>query len=169
MRNRLILFLLASALSLPVAASAATITASAPFVGLGTTTVDLVLDPQGVSTGAWLVVLGGTGVSIDSITGVVPGGTDCFGLTSAASFDGQCASMPLNGSAVVASVTITGSLIGGTLSLVSGNITDFNTFLDTGFAPTILVTVPEPGSLALAGLGALALAARGRLRWRSAE
>lgn len=163
MRHKLILPLIAIGLLAPVAASAATITTSTPIVGLGTTTVDLTLDPQGVSTGAWLVVLGATGVSIDSISGVVPAGTDCFGLTSASSFDGQCASMPLNGGAIVAQVTITATLVGGTLSLVSGNITDFNTFLDTGFTPGVLLTVvPEPGTLALMTMGALGLVWSGR-------
>ena len=147
------------------ASNAATITASPSEVGLGVSVVDLTLDPETASAGAWLAILEGTGLSIDSIVVVTPGGTDCGGLISAASFDGQSASMPLNSAAVVAQVTIHATSVGGTLSLVSGNITDFNTFEDTAFTPGVLVTVvPEPGT-ALRFTGGLAgLASAGRRR-----
>lgn len=145
MFKRSVLSCIALALLSPGAALGATMTASTSTVGLGTTVIDLTLDPEGVRTGAWLVVLGGSGIAIDGISVVTPVGTDCTGLTAASSFDAQCASLPLTSAGLVAQVTLTASAIGGTLSLVNGNITDFDSFLDVPFSPGTLVTaVPEP-------------------------
>ena len=159
------LSMLIAAVLAPRFSHAATIEASSLEVGLGVSVIDLILDPETASAGGWLVVLNGTGLTIDSIAVVTPAGTDCGGLTSAASFDGQCASMPLDSAAVVARVTIDATSVGGTLSLVSGYITDFNTFDDIAFVPGVLVTViPEPGTalLLMGGLTGLAMAGRRR-------
>ena len=72
--------------------------------------------------------------------------------------------MPLTGAAVVAQVQITG-LAGDTLTLVSGEFTDDETFMEFPFTPGVLATiVPEPGTGILATLGLLGLAWSGRRR-----
>ena len=157
------------ALLITSAAHAATISTSTPEIGLGTQTIELTLDPEGVRTGAWLVVLGGDGIDIDAISTVVPANTDCFGIAAASSFDGQCAASPLATAAIVAELTITAREVGGRLGVVRGNITDFDSFEDIPIrAETFLRVVPEPSGALLLASGVCLLARRSRRRPGSA-
>lgn len=163
MHKKFRLLLLAAALLVPGSAGAATITAIPTLVFPGTTMVSMELDTQAVTAFVWHGVLSGSGITIDSITPIMPGGTDCSVSSTGNSFSGSCVSLPLVGTAIVAEVTITSSTPGSTLSLASGYLFD-DSFNKTVIPPGVLVTtaIPEPGTGALAALGLLGLAWSGR-------
>jgi hypothetical protein len=164
-------------LLLPVPASAVPmVIPSVDSIPVGQTVeIDLILQPDDVVIGAFLLSFSVSSVStlrIDAVgSGSLPG--DCSGSHSGPSAQGdfsygaECDS-GFSSSIRVGTVTVSALVVGGELRIDLSNATDSESLEDVPIAPAVLslVVIPEPRTIGLAAAGLLALAAlRRRPAW----